>query len=101
MRKGATARKESTSPMVNEDPVFTDPESYGIENPDAPGEPNRDALPPVDPVPGTGRGARIEHQRRHDEEGTTPSDDDFRGRKEREEIEEFRRELEETGEEGP
>jgi len=44
--------------VQDDDPVFTHPESYGIENPEAPGEPNREDLPHVSPVPGTGRAAR-------------------------------------------
>jgi len=46
---------------MDDDPVFTHPESYGIENLEAPGEPNRDALPDVDPVPGTAKKTRNEH----------------------------------------
>lgn len=80
----------------DDDPVFTHPESYGIENLEAPGEPNRAALPEVSPVPGTGHEAREEHRRRHDAQGATPSDADFRDRKEREEREEARREVEEA-----
>jgi hypothetical protein len=83
--------------MTNEeDPVFTHPESYGIENLEAPGEPDRDKAPPSAPVPGTGREARLEHQRRHDAERANPPGDESRARKEREEIEEARRELDET-----
>jgi hypothetical protein len=82
----------------DDDPVFTHPERYGIENPDAPGEPNRDETPPVLPVPGTGRAARDEHQRRHDEQGQTPSDSDYRDRREREEREQARRDEEEAEE---
>jgi hypothetical protein len=80
----------------DEDPVFTHPESYGIENIESPGEPDRDDLPPVPPVPGTGRGAREEHMRRHDDQGRTPPDSDYRDRLEREEREEARREAEEV-----
>jgi hypothetical protein len=82
-----------------DDPVFIHPESYGIENLEAPGEPDRADLPEVAPVPGTGREARLEHQRRHDEQGATPPDSDFRDRKGREELREARREVEEAGEE--
>jgi hypothetical protein len=78
-----------------EDPVFTHPESYGIENLDAPGEPDRDKLPPSEPVPGTGHEARLAHMRQHDAERTNPPGDEFRKRKEREEVEEARREVEE------
>lgn len=85
----------------DEDPVFTHPESYGIENLESPGEPDREDLPPVSPVPGTGRGAREEHMRRHDEEGQTPPDSDFRDRREREEREEARREAEELEDDRP
>jgi hypothetical protein len=82
--------------MTNEeDPVFERPEAYGIENLDAPGEPDRDKLPPSEPVPGTGREARLEHQREHDAERTTPPGDEFRERKEREELKAARQELEE------
>lgn len=50
-----------------EDPVFVHPESYGIENLEEPGEPDRSKLPPSEPVPGTGRRAREKHMRRHEE----------------------------------
>jgi hypothetical protein len=79
-----------------DDPVFTHPESYGIENIEAPGEPNRDALPPSEPVPGTGRKAKEEHMREHDEQGFTSPDAGFHERIEREEIEEARREINEA-----
>jgi hypothetical protein len=79
----------------DEDPVFTHPESYGIENLEAPGEPDREDLPPVVPVPGTGRTAREEHQRQHNEQGQTARGSDYRDRREREEREEARREVEE------
>jgi hypothetical protein len=82
----------------DEDPVFTHPEAYGIENPEAPGEPNREAMPPVSPVPGTGRVAREEHQREHDAQGHRASDTDYRDRVDREEREEARREVEEAEE---
>ncbi|HEX8916884.1 MAG TPA: hypothetical protein VF898_00135 [Chloroflexota bacterium] len=85
--------------MEDDDAVFTHPEAFGIENPEAPGEPNREELPPVSPVPGTGRTAREEHQRRHDEEGHTPSDSDYRGRREREDREQARHDVEEAEEE--
>jgi hypothetical protein len=82
----------------DDDPVFTHPESYGIENPEAPGEPNREDLPPVLPVPGTGRSAREEHQRQHDEQGQTPPDSDYRDRREREDREQARHDVEEAEE---
>lgn len=80
----------------NDDPVFTHPESYGIENLEAPGEPDRANEPAVPPVPGTGRRAREEHIRRHDAQGQTPSNSDFWSRREREEREEAQREVEEA-----
>jgi hypothetical protein len=52
----------------DDDPVFTHPEEYGIENIDEPGEPDRSKLPPVPPVPGTGHPQRKEHMREHDEQ---------------------------------
>lgn len=79
----------------DEDPVFTHPESYGIENLEAPGEPNREEMPPVSPVPGTGHDARQEHQREHDDQGHRAPDWEYRDRLEREEREEA---LRETGE---
>jgi hypothetical protein len=82
----------------DDDTVFTHPESYGIENPEAPGEPNREELPPVSPVPGTGRRAREEHQRQHDAQGQTPSDSDYRDRREREGREQARHDVEEAEE---
>jgi hypothetical protein len=82
----------------DDDPVFTHPESYGIENPESPGEPNREESPPVSPVPGTGRVAREEHQRRHDDRGRTPSDSGYRDRREREEREQARHDVEDAEE---
>jgi hypothetical protein len=81
-----------------EDPVFTHPESYGIENLESPGEPNRAEQPEVPPVPGTGRVAREEHQRLHDEQGHPTPDAEFRQRREREERDEARRDVEEAEE---
>ncbi|HEX6509952.1 MAG TPA: hypothetical protein VF221_20180 [Chloroflexota bacterium] len=52
----------------DEDPVFVKPQAYGIENLEAPGEPDRDELPPVTPVPHTGRKTKEEHRRRHNKE---------------------------------
>ena len=77
----------------NDDPVFTRPEAYGIEDLESPGEPNRANEPAVPPVPGTGRIAREEHMRRHDAQGETPSDAGFKDRRERQEREEARREA--------
>jgi len=79
----------------DEDPVFKHPEAYGIENPEAPGEPNREAMPESTPVPGTGRTAREEHMRRHDQDDARAPDPEFRDRIDREEREDMRRELEE------
>jgi hypothetical protein len=62
----------------NDDPVFRHPESYGIENLEAPGEPDRAKEPAVSPVPGTGRSAREEHMRQHAAQGETPPDSDLR-----------------------
>lgn len=53
----------------DDDPVFTHPEEYGIENLDAPGEPDRATQPPSEPVVGTGRDTREMHKREHDERG--------------------------------
>ena len=60
----------------DDDPVFTHPEEYGIQNPGAPGEPDRSQQPPSTPVPGTGREAEVEHRRAHDAAGTHLSDND-------------------------
>ncbi len=66
-----------------DDPVFTDPEAYGIENLEAPGEPDRAHQPPSTPVPGTGRAAEVAHRQAHDAEGSPLSDaDSSRGRAE-------------------
>jgi len=78
----------------DDDPVFTHPEYYGIEDPEAPGEPDRADRPPVAPVPGTGREVREEHQREHDAQGRTPHDSEFRDRREREEREQAQSEVE-------
>ncbi len=58
------------------DPVFTDPEAYGIENLEAPGEPDQARQAPSTPVPGTGREANVEHRRTHDAAGTPLTDAD-------------------------
>ncbi len=88
--------------MKREDePVFTEAEAetYGIENLEAPGEPDRAHQAPVTPVPGTGRHAREAHQQRHDARGKTPRDDAFEHRRDsiarREETEEEREALDE------
>jgi hypothetical protein len=78
----------------DDDPVFTHPEWYGIEDPDAPGEPDRADMPPVSPIPGTGRQARERHQREHDVQGRTPHDLEFWERREREAREQARSDLE-------
>lgn len=59
-----------------DDSVFRNPEAYGIENLDAPGEPNRAHQPPSTPVPGTGREAELAHRRAHDAAGAPLSDTD-------------------------
>jgi hypothetical protein len=82
----------------DDDPVFTHPESYGIENLEAPGEPNRADQPAVSPVPGTGRSAREEHMRRHDEEGQTSPESDYVNRREREERRVAQQDVEEAEE---
>ena len=82
----------------DEDPVFTNPEGYGIENPEAPGEPDRENLPPVTPVPGTGRSAREEHMRRHEEEENRTPLSDYRDRREREGRDQARHDVEEAEE---
>ena len=79
--------------MTEDDDVFQHPESYGIENIESPGEPNRDELPPVSPVPGTGRQAREAHMREHDEQGNTPPEAGFKERKERAELDDIRRDT--------
>jgi hypothetical protein len=79
-----------------DDPVFTRPEAYGIENLEAPGEPDRAHQPPSSPVPGTGREARARHQQQHDARGATPRDDSYerrRDRRERQEAEQDEREV--------
>jgi len=59
-----------------QDPVFTNPEAYGIENLESPGEPNRTTQPPSEPVVGTGHDARLAHQQAHDAEGDRLVDPD-------------------------
>lgn len=81
--------------MEEENRLFTDTETYGIENPDAPGEPDNDRLPAAEPVPGTGRQTRLAHMQEHDAPDTTLAGDDHRHRIERVEIEETREEAEE------
>jgi hypothetical protein len=53
-----------------------DPEARGSENPEAPGEPMRDAQPVSSPVPGTGYEAKREHRREHNAEGNVPKEND-------------------------
>ncbi len=91
--------------MKREDePAFTRPEAeaYGIENLEAPGEPDRAHQVLSTPVPGTGRQAREAHQQRHDAQGKTPHDDAFEHRRDhiarREETEEEREALDEEPE---
>jgi hypothetical protein len=81
--------------IEDDDPVFTHPESYGIENIEAPGEPDRDRLPPVEPVPGTGREAKQQHREKHNEDDNSKSGADFKDRKEREERDELRDQISE------
>ena len=80
---------------TDEDPVFTHPESYGIENLDAPGEPDREHLPPVEPVPGTGREAKQHHKAEHNKDDNSKSGAHFKDRKEREELEDLRDQVSE------
>ena len=68
-----------------EDPVFTRPESYGIDNLEEPGEPDRSKHSPVSPVPGTGRDAREEHKREHNAQGERTSHEDYLRHREHEE----------------
>ena len=85
-----------------DDPVFTRPEAYGIEDLEAPGEPDRAHQPPSTPVPGTGRKAREAHMRMHDAQGATPRDNDLQRKRDREErreeTEEAREALDEEAE---
>jgi hypothetical protein len=71
---------------TDEDPVFEHPESYGIQNLNAPGEPDRDDQPLSAPVPGTGRQAKNEHRAKHDEDDNSPTGANFKDRKEREDA---------------
>jgi hypothetical protein len=70
----------------DDDPVFEHPESYGIQNLEAPGEPDRDDQPTADPVPGAGRQAKNQHRARHNEDDNSPTGANFKDRKEREEA---------------
>jgi hypothetical protein len=74
--------------------VFKHPEYYGIENTKAPGEPDRADRQPVSPVPGTGRQTREQHQCEHDAHGRIPHDAEFWDRREREEREQARSDIE-------
>jgi hypothetical protein len=67
----------------DDDPVFTRPAAYGIENLEAPGEPDRAHQAPSTPVPGTGREAREAHQQQHDARGATPRDEIYEHRRDR------------------
>lgn len=71
---------------TDDDPVFVHPESYGIENLEAPGEPDRDDLPASSPVPGTGRKTKLQHRAKHNEDDNSPTGANFKDRKEREEA---------------
>lgn len=84
-----------------EDPVFTHPEAYGIDNLEAPGEPDRSRHPGSLPIPGTGQEAAKEHRREHDAQGATPRGSDYRDKMAREDrdeaIEEERAGIEDAG----
>jgi hypothetical protein len=45
----------------DQDPAFENAEGYGIQDIEAPGEPNYWGHPVSDPVPGTKKGTRDEH----------------------------------------
>jgi hypothetical protein len=48
--------------MTTEDDLgIENPEGYGIQDPDAPGEPAYFSHPPAEPVPGTAKKTRDEH----------------------------------------
>lgn len=49
-------------PAHDVDLGIDNPEYYGIENPAAPGEPDRSAQPTSYPVPGTAKETRSEHE---------------------------------------
>ena len=51
----------------DDDPVFRNPEGYGIQDLEAPGEPDRQDQPESAPVPSTGREAKDDHRREHRE----------------------------------
>lgn len=69
MERDAT-RAEARDGQVNTEAeleeFYDNPGRYGNQNPAAPGEPERDALPTVDPVPDTGYDTKQEHKREHD-----------------------------------
>lgn len=45
---------------------------YGVQNPVAPGEPNRDRQAVSEPVPDTGHDTKQEHKREHNAANETP-----------------------------
>jgi hypothetical protein len=71
---------------MDDDPVFEHPESYGIQDLEAPGEPDRADQPLSTPVPGTGRQAKNQHRAKHDEDDNSPTGANFKDRKEREDA---------------
>lgn len=79
-----------------QDPVFTNPEAYGIENLEAPGEPNRATQPTSEPVTGTGHEARLAHQQEHDAKGDRLVDADNAKREREEDREEVEAGLEDA-----
>ena len=83
---------------MTKDDAFRDPQRYGVENPESPGESNREDLPPVSPVSGTGHPQRELHMRMHDVQGHIASESGCWERKYREEREEARREVKGTEE---
>ncbi len=75
MERDAT-RAEARDGQVNTEPeleeFYSNTGKYGNQNPASPGEPERDALATVDPVPDTGYDTKQEHKREHEAENETP-----------------------------
>lgn len=47
---------------MTDDTTIDNPQGYGIQDPEAPGEPNYWAHPESEPVPGTAKETRDEHE---------------------------------------
>jgi hypothetical protein len=68
-------------PMYREEIGIGNPEGYGIQNPEAPGEPDYQAHEPSRPIPGTGKHTR-DRRRKHPGSRTMKRVEDVEARRE-------------------